>query len=77
MAQGFDGPTVRYWLLATHYRTVLHYSLGELQRAAQCVSRLNEFVARLGISNRAGAAPIWIRPSTKPAPVGRRRWTTI
>jgi cysteinyl-tRNA synthetase len=46
--QGFDGPTVRYWLLATHYRTVLNYSEGELKRAANCVSRLNEFVARLG-----------------------------
>ena len=44
---GFDGPTVRYWLLATHYRTVLQYSLHELQRAAQCVARLNEFAARL------------------------------
>ena len=50
--QGFDGPTVRYWLLATHYRTVLHYSPGELQRAGQCVSRLNEFVARLGQISR-------------------------
>jgi cysteinyl-tRNA synthetase len=48
MEQGFDGPTVRYWLLATHYRTVLNYSEGELKRAANCVSRLNEFVARLG-----------------------------
>jgi cysteinyl-tRNA synthetase len=48
LAQGFDGPTVRYWLLATHYRTVLNYSVGELKRAANCVSRLNEFVARLG-----------------------------
>ena len=47
MEQGFDGPTVRYWLLATHYRTVLQYSLRELQRARQCVARLNEFVARL------------------------------
>jgi cysteinyl-tRNA synthetase len=47
MEQGFDGPTVRYWLLATHYRTVLNYSLRELQRAAQCVARLNEFAARL------------------------------
>jgi len=46
--QGFNGPTVRYWLLATHYRTVLNYSVGELKRAANCVSRLNEFVARLG-----------------------------
>lgn len=43
----FDGPTVRYWLLATHYRTVLNYSVPELKRAANCVSRLNEFVARL------------------------------
>jgi len=47
MRKGFDGSTVRYWLLATHYRTVLHYSLRELQRAAQCVARLNEFAARL------------------------------
>jgi cysteinyl-tRNA synthetase len=52
LAQGLDGPTVRYWLLATHYRTVLHYSPGELQRAAQCVSRLNDFVGRLeGLSS--------------------------
>jgi cysteinyl-tRNA synthetase len=47
LAQGFLGPAVRYWLLATHYRTVLHYSPEELRRAAQCVSRLNEFAARL------------------------------
>jgi cysteinyl-tRNA synthetase len=47
MAQGFGGPAIRYWLLATHYRTVLHYSLGELRRSVQCVARLNEFVARL------------------------------
>jgi cysteinyl-tRNA synthetase len=47
MAEGFDGPTVRYWLLATHYRTVLDYSCDELRRAAQSVSRLNEFVVRL------------------------------
>ena len=47
LALGFDGPTVRYWLLATHYRTVLNYSAGELARARQCVSRLNEFVHRL------------------------------
>jgi len=47
LALGFDGPTIRYWLLATHYRTVLNYSAGELERARQCVSRLNEFVDRL------------------------------
>ncbi len=46
-AHGFDGPTVRYWLLATHYRTVLRYLPGELDRARHCVSRLNQFVARL------------------------------
>jgi len=46
-AQGFDGRTVRYWFLATHYRTVLNYSPAELQRARQCVSRLNHFVRRL------------------------------
>jgi cysteinyl-tRNA synthetase len=47
MEQGFSGPAVRYWLLATHYRAVLHYSLRELHRARQCVARLNEFAARL------------------------------
>ena len=46
-SQGFDGPTVRYWLLANHYRTVLKYSRTELERARQCVSRLNTFAARL------------------------------
>lgn len=44
---GFSGATVRYWLLATHYRTVLNYSIAELERAQQCVSRLNEFADRL------------------------------
>jgi cysteinyl-tRNA synthetase len=44
---GFSGPSVRYWLLANHYRTVLQYSLAALERAAQSVARLNEFVARL------------------------------
>ncbi len=48
LEQGFDGRTIRYWLLATHYRTVLNYSERELRRAADCVARLNEFVARLG-----------------------------
>jgi cysteinyl-tRNA synthetase len=46
-AQGFDGATVRYWLLATHYRTVLKYSRTEIESARRCVSRLNEFVTRL------------------------------
>jgi cysteinyl-tRNA synthetase len=46
-ADGFDGRTVRYWLLATHYRTVLRYSRRELERAAHSVGRLNEFAARL------------------------------
>jgi cysteinyl-tRNA synthetase len=44
---GFDGLAVRYWLLATHYRTVLSYSEAELRRAAHCVARLNELVGRL------------------------------
>jgi len=45
--QGFGGAAIRYWLLATHYRTLLHYLPGELRRAAQAVSRLNAFVSRL------------------------------
>jgi cysteinyl-tRNA synthetase len=47
LANGFAGPAVRYWLLATHYRTVLDYSPQELERAQRCVSRLNQFVERL------------------------------
>jgi cysteinyl-tRNA synthetase len=47
VAQGFDGRAVRYWLMATHYRTALSYSLVELRRAAHCVARLNEFATRL------------------------------
>lgn len=47
VGQGFDGPTIRYWLLATHYRSVLNYSPGELRRAKQCVARLNLFAARV------------------------------
>ena len=42
-----SGAAVRYWLLAAHYRTVLHYLPGELRRAEQSVARLNEFVSRL------------------------------
>jgi cysteinyl-tRNA synthetase len=45
--QGFDGATVRYWLLAAHYRTVLECTQSELERARRSVERLNEFVARL------------------------------
>jgi len=47
LAAGFDAAAVRYWLLSTHYRTVLRYSTDELARAAAEVRRLNEFVARL------------------------------
>jgi cysteinyl-tRNA synthetase len=47
LERGFDGTTVRYWLLATHYRTVLHYSPEALERAGRCVFRLNEFAGRL------------------------------
>lgn len=47
LALGFDGRTVRYWLLATHYRTVLNYSAFELERAARSVARLDGFVARV------------------------------
>jgi cysteinyl-tRNA synthetase len=50
LSQGFDGPTVRFWMLATHYRTVLKYSGLELRRARRSVSRLNEFVARLQLA---------------------------
>ncbi|MCR4410817.1 MAG: cysteine--tRNA ligase [Thermoguttaceae bacterium] len=47
LAEGFDGATIRYWLLAAHYRTPLHYHRAELQSAQRCVARLNEFATRL------------------------------
>jgi cysteinyl-tRNA synthetase len=54
LEQGVAATGVRYWLLATHYRTALNYSAVELDRAANCVARLNEFVARLA---NAAASP--------------------
>jgi len=47
LQQGFDGRTIRYWLLSAHYRTVLQYTPDELRRAAGSVGRLNRFAARL------------------------------
>lgn len=47
LGQGFDGRAVRYWLMSTHYRTTLSFSLSELRRAAHGVARLNEFATRL------------------------------
>jgi cysteinyl-tRNA synthetase len=56
-AQGFDGPTVRYWLLATHYRTALPYCRDELVRAQRSVARLNHFAARLQVPRPGGRDP--------------------
>jgi cysteinyl-tRNA synthetase len=70
--EGFDGPTVRYWLLAAHYRAVLNYSARELQRAAQCVARLNEFAARLGrfrAEGKKGDSPVLADTKTGTVPV--------
>lgn len=47
LALGYEGVAIRYWLLSTHYRSVLTYSPQELRRAAQSVARLNAFVDRL------------------------------
>jgi cysteinyl-tRNA synthetase len=48
--KGHTAAAVRYWLLSTHYRTVLVYSDEELAAATRNVERLNMFVQRLRFS---------------------------
>jgi len=47
LAEGFSGRTLRYWLLSTHYRRPLAFSLKRLEAVARTIQRLDEFIARL------------------------------
>ncbi|MGD0216996.1 MAG: cysteine synthase [Desulfobaccales bacterium] len=45
--QGFSGADLRFFLLATHYRKPLAFTLENLRAAAQARARLDHFLARL------------------------------
>jgi cysteinyl-tRNA synthetase len=45
--QGWDPAALRFWLLGTHYRRVLHFDEDELRRAAAGVRRLRSFADRV------------------------------
>ena len=47
LERGAGAAAIRFWLLSTHYRTVLKCSETELAQAARTVDRLNRFVSRL------------------------------
>ncbi len=51
--QGYSGREVRYWLLSTHYRKPLHFSLKTLETSRKTLKRLDEFVQKL-YSRQAG-----------------------
>jgi cysteinyl-tRNA synthetase len=53
--QGWEPAALRFWLLATHYRRVLHYDEDELRRADAGVRRLRSFADRVH-SVRGGTA---------------------
>jgi len=40
---GYDGRTIRFWLLQTHYRKVLKYSAASLNQARKSLARLHRF----------------------------------
>jgi cysteinyl-tRNA synthetase len=46
-SQGYTGREVRFWLLSTHYRKPLHFSLKALETARKTLKRLDEFVQKL------------------------------
>ncbi|MFH1529432.1 MAG: cysteine synthase [Pseudomonadota bacterium] len=53
--KGWDPAALRFWLLGTHYRKVLHFDEDELHRADTGVRRLRSFADRVR-SLRGGAA---------------------
>jgi cysteinyl-tRNA synthetase len=52
LEQGFTGREVRYWLLATHYRKSLAFSLSSLKASRKALQRLDEFIQKLYTSQR-------------------------
>ncbi len=47
--EGINGRTIRFWIVATHYRRVLTFSREELAQAQSTLQRLDDFIARLRI----------------------------
>ncbi|MFH0787248.1 MAG: cysteine--tRNA ligase [Pseudomonadota bacterium] len=45
--QGFSGREVRYWLISTHYRKPLAFSLKALEASRKTLNRLDEFIQKL------------------------------
>ncbi len=57
VAKGHSPSAIRYWLLSTHYRTVLNCTDADLEQAARAVRRLNEFAVRLRFAAEGESAP--------------------
>ncbi|MGD8251852.1 MAG: cysteine synthase [Desulfobacterales bacterium] len=49
MALGFSGRHVRFWLLSTHYRKPLVYSISRLENARSALKRLDDCVQSLSL----------------------------
>lgn len=47
LQKGYNGKTVRFMLLATHYRTQLNFTMQGLDAAKSSLSRINDFILRL------------------------------
>jgi cysteinyl-tRNA synthetase len=47
LEQGFTGREVRYWLLSTHYRKPLAFTLKALEASRKTLKRLEEFIQKL------------------------------
>jgi cysteinyl-tRNA synthetase len=68
----FDGETLRFFMLRTHYRSPFNFSRHGARRRAQALRRL--YTALDGVvAARAPAAIDWTEPAPLPS---RRRWTT-
>lgn len=47
LKKGYNGKTVRFMLLATHYRTQLNFTFQGLDAAKTSLARINDFIVRL------------------------------
>jgi cysteinyl-tRNA synthetase len=57
IAKGYDPRSVRYLLMATHYRQQLDFTFNGLDAAKNATERLVNFVQRLADANGSGAGP--------------------
>lgn len=55
LAKGFTGVQVRYLLIQTHYKTQLNFTMAGLEAAKHSLSRLNDFIRRMGEMKNPGA----------------------